>query len=79
MLITAVAEDSVDIDLNFTRPFASSSTLRFRLQSEGDATRITWQMVSPKTFMMHLFNIEKLVGKDFEKGLRDLKRVVEAA
>lgn len=78
MLLTAVDEAGVGIDLDFTRPFASSNTIRFVLEPEGDATRVTWRMESPKTFMSRFFNIEKLVGKDFEKGLSRLKQVAEA-
>ncbi|MFF2051023.1 SRPBCC family protein [Leifsonia sp. NPDC058194] len=77
MQVTAVDADGVSIALEFTRPFRSASDLRFALTPEGGRTRVIWRMESPTTFMSRLFNIEKLVGKDFEKGLRQLKQVVE--
>jgi hypothetical protein len=77
MEVTAVDADGVGIALDFTRPFSSSNRIRFVLTPEGDGTRVIWRMESPKTFMSRVFNIEKLVGKDFEKGLRQLKQVVE--
>lgn len=77
MEITAIDADGVGIALDFTKPFPSSNRIRFVLTPEGDGTRVIWRMESPRTFMTRLFNVEKLVGKDFEKGLRQLKQVVE--
>ncbi|GIT78663.1 potassium-transporting ATPase subunit F [Leifsonia sp. LS1] len=77
MQVTAVDPDGVGIALDFTKPFRSSNRIRFVLTPEGDGTRVTWRMESPKTFLSRVFNIEKLVGKDFEKGLRQLNQVVE--
>ncbi|UAJ79348.1 SRPBCC family protein [Leifsonia sp. ZF2019] len=77
MQVTAVDPDGVGIALDFTKPFRSSNRIRFVLTPEGDGTRVTWRMESPKTFLSRVFSIEKLVGKDFEKGLRQLKQVVE--
>lgn len=77
MTVTAIDPDGVGIDLDFTKPFRSSNVIRFALTPEGDGTRVIWRMESPKTFFSRLFNIEKLVGADFEKGLRQLKQVTE--
>lgn len=78
MRVDAVDRDGVGITLEFTRPFRSSNRVRFTLEREGDATRVTWRMESPKTFFSRFFNVEKLVGKDFEKGLHQLRQVAEA-
>ncbi|WP_426625761.1 SRPBCC family protein [Leifsonia sp. McL0607] len=86
MTITAVYDDGVGIDLDFTRPFRSSNHVRFVLTPEGagtgagagTGTRVIWRMESPKTFFSRFFNLDKLVGADFEKGLRQLKQLVEA-
>lgn len=77
MRITAVDADGVGIDLDFTRPFRSSNRIRFVLAPEGDGTRVIWRMESPKTFFSRFFSLDKLVGGDFEKGLRQLKQVAE--
>lgn len=77
MRVDDVRDDSVGIDLAFTRPFRSTSRIRFVLQPEGEATRVIWRMESPKTFFSRFFNLDKLVGGDFEKGLRQLKQVAE--
>ena len=78
MRIAEVAPDGIGIDLDFTRPFRSANKIRFVLEREGDATRVTWRMESPKTFFSRFVNMDKLVGGDFEKGLRQLRQVAEA-
>ena len=48
---------------------------------QGDATNLTWAMHGPLVFMakvMHVFvNMDKMIGKDFEAGLANLKRLTE--
>jgi hypothetical protein len=48
---------------------------------QGDATNLTWLMHGPLPFMgkvMHLFmNMDTMVGKDFEIGLANLKKLTE--
>ena len=48
---------------------------------QGDATNITWVMYGPASLMskvMQVFiNLDNMIGKDFETGLANLKRVTE--
>ena len=50
---------------------------------DGDRTNVTWTMTGKKNFIMKAFclvmDMDKLVGSDFEKGLAQMKPVVEAA
>jgi len=83
MEITAAEEPSgVTLALDFLKPFKSSSTTRFQLEPEGDGTRVTWTMQGPKTFVTKVMGIftsmDKLIGKDFEKGLTQLDAHVTA-
>ncbi|MET0884381.1 MAG: SRPBCC family protein [Acidimicrobiales bacterium] len=83
MEITAAEEPSgVTLALDFLKPFKSSSTTRFQLEPEGDGTRVTWTMQGPKTFVTKVMGIftsmDKLIGKDFEKGLTQLEAHVTA-
>lgn len=83
MAITeADAPSKLLIDLAFTRPMKAQNVAEFTLRPEGGATQVTWAMHGENNFMskqMHaLFNIDKMVGADFEKGLAKLKAVVEA-
>ncbi|ESQ85745.1 hypothetical protein AEAC466_00810 [Asticcacaulis sp. AC466] len=71
------------INLDFIKPFPATNTAEFLLQPQGDATVVTWAMFGPSPFMSKLMgtlmNMDDLVGKDFEQGLTNLKRVSEGA
>ena len=73
---------SLTVRLEFLKPFKSQSTVVFTLAPEGDATNVTWAMTGSKTFMTRVMGIftsmDKLIGPDFEKGLAQLKALVEA-
>ena len=81
MKITDVTPSRVALDLNFVKPFPARNKVVFTLEPEGDATRVTWSMEGTSPFMHKLmgviFNMDKLVGGDFEKGLASLKAVSE--
>jgi hypothetical protein len=74
--------DLVRINLEFLKPFAATNTTEFTFEPKGDQTLVTWSMTGKNTFMtkaMHLvMNMDKLVGRDFEKGLAQMKTVVES-
>lgn len=84
MTITeSVPADHVTIKLEFLKPFASTSDTKWNLSPEGDGTKITWSMDGTNNFMgkvMSLFmDMDKMIGKDFERGLAKLKQVAESA
>ena len=65
------------IDIEFLKPFKSLTTTTFVLTPQGDdRTDVLWRMVGPRPLFMRvlgkLMDPEKLVGKDFEKGLAAL-------
>jgi hypothetical protein len=80
-IVDADEPSTVGIALDFVKPFKSSNQCRFDLVPEGAGTRVTWTMIGPKTFMTKVMGIftsmDKLVGKDFEKGLAQLKATAE--
>ncbi|HTB03355.1 MAG TPA: SRPBCC family protein [Bradyrhizobium sp.] len=69
------------IKLDFLKPFEAHNTAEFTMLPQGDATNLTWAMHGPLVFMakvMHVFvNMDKMIGKDFEAGLANLKRLTE--
>ena len=77
----AVEPSSVQIALDFLKPFKSSSTTTFNLKPQGEATEVTWTMTGPKTLMTRVMGVfksmDKMVGPDFEKGLNQLKGAAE--
>jgi uncharacterized protein YndB with AHSA1/START domain len=81
-IVDAEAPSTVGIKLDFLKPFKSHNQTRFALSPEGDTTTVTWSMRGPKTFMTKVMGIftsmDKLVGRDFEKGLAQLKTAAES-
>ncbi|CAM3064880.1 SRPBCC family protein [Skermania piniformis] len=82
MRITGSTPERIDLDLEFLKPFKASNAVTFELVPHGAATRVTWRMTGKKNLFFRLFgfiiNPDKLIGKDFEKGLTTLKAVAEA-
>jgi hypothetical protein len=82
MLITeSVAPTKITIKLDFIKPFEAHNVTEFVFDTKGDSTNITWVMTGENNFigkLMSIFmNMDKMVGKDFEKGLVNLKTAVE--
>ena len=82
MEITESAPPSqVTLKLDFIRPFAAHNIVDFTLEPQGDGTLVTWAIHGPSPFMSKVMgiviDIDKMVGKDFEAGLADLKTVSE--
>lgn len=81
MEILAARGDRIQIKLDFLKPFKASNQAEFTLAEKAGGTEITWAMFGPKTWIskvMGLFvSIDKMIGKDFEKGLADIKGLAE--
>lgn len=84
-ILDASAPAKIVIKLDFFTPFEGHNTAEFTMLPQGDGTNpttnVTWLMHGPAPFMakiMHVFmNIDRMVGKDFEIGLANLKRLTE--
>lgn len=82
-ILDATSPSKIVIKLDFFKPFEGHNTAEFTLLPGRDAstTKITWVMRGPASFMsrvMQVFmNFDKMIGKDFEAGLANLKRVTE--
>jgi uncharacterized protein YndB with AHSA1/START domain len=83
MEITEAASPSkLTIKLDFLKPFEAHNIAEFTLQVQGDSTDLTWAMQGPQPFMfkvMSLFmSMDKMIGKDFETGLANIKTLTES-
>jgi uncharacterized protein YndB with AHSA1/START domain len=71
----------IQIQLEFLKPFRATNTAEFTFQPQANQTLLTWSMTGKRTFMFKAFgllmNMDKLIGGDFERGLANLKSVVE--
>jgi uncharacterized protein YndB with AHSA1/START domain len=77
----SVPPSKVLIQLDFIKPFSANNTAEFTLDRRGDATHITWAMTGGQPFLfkvMKVFiNMDRIIGKDFEAGLANLKAQAE--
>ena len=80
ILETAVPS-KITIKLDFFKPFEGHNTAEFTMLPQGDVTNLTWTMSGPAVFMskvMQVFmNLDNMIGRDFEAGLANLKKLAE--
>ena len=80
-ILDASAPSKIVIKLDFFTPFEGHNTAEFTMLPQGDATKLTWLMHGPAPFIgkiMHVFiNMDRMIGKDFEIGLANLKTLTE--
>jgi hypothetical protein len=82
MEITGSAADRIQIRLAFLRPFASTTAVTFTFTPSANGTTVEWRMNGEQTGLWGLVGrvvpMDRLIGKDFEKGLARLKAVAES-
>ena len=80
-IIRSVPSSNIELNLNFLKPFKASNITEFKITPKGNMTNVNWEMRGPLNLMMkimHMFmDMDKMVGKDFEAGLANLKSIVE--
>jgi Polyketide cyclase / dehydrase and lipid transport len=81
MEIVSSTPEQIGIKLSFLKPWKATNDVVFTLEPSGSGTEVTWAMTGEhaglgKVFSK-VFSMDKLVGKDFEKGLARLKAVSE--
>ena len=75
MEILDSSQSEVKIKLDFVKPFEGHNVAEFRLEPHGDTTNLTWAMHGRQPLLV--FNMDRLLGSDFEAGLRNLKAIAE--
>ena len=82
-ILDASSPSKIVIKLDFFKPFEAHNTAEFTFAPERDAstTNVIWVMQGPSSFMskvMQVFmNFDAMIGRDFEAGLANLKRLAE--
>jgi hypothetical protein len=71
----------ITIKLDFLKPFEAHNSAEFTLDRQGDSTTVTWVMNGRQPYMFKVmslfFSMDKMIGKDFEAGLANLKSITE--
>jgi len=67
--------------LQMTKPMWCDNRIEFDFVPQGGSTNVTWAMSGQQPYLgklMSVFmNCDKMVGKQFEQGLADLKKLAE--
>ncbi len=73
--------EKIDINLDFFRPFKASNKTEFVLRPASSGTNVTWAMSGPMPLlhrvMGFIFCSDKMVAREFDKGLVQLKAIAE--
>ncbi len=86
-ILDAKPNTSVAMRLFMTKPFKADNQVEFTLKPEGPATvvtpttAVTWAMSGNQPLIAKIMTLfidcEKMVGKDFDEGLANLKAIAE--
>lgn len=72
---------AVTMKLQFQKPFVATNVAQFSMVAAGNTTQVTWAMTGCNGYVHKLmsivFNMDKMVGGEFAKGLDNLKTLVE--
>ncbi len=81
-ILESTPSSTILIKLDFFKPFEAHNTAEFTLAPNAGATEVIWAMYGPQPYMMKIMgivmNMDKMVGKDFEDGLANLKALAES-
>ena len=81
MEILEDVDTHVAVDLLFSAPMKAHNRVDFTLVPHGTTTRVEWTMTGPQNAVMRVmskvWSMEKMIGPDLEKGLRQLKQRAE--
>jgi hypothetical protein len=73
--------ERVAFKLEFTRPMRANNVSAFEFAPEDGQTNVTWSMQGPSAYVMKLMgvfmNMDNMIGRDFETGLGNLKKLCE--
>ncbi|MEO5913063.1 MAG: SRPBCC family protein [Luteolibacter sp.] len=81
-LVESKPDELVQYRLDFKKPFEGTNIADFTFKPEGGNTRVKWTMSGKNTFVFKAISLfmdcDKMIGGEFEKGLTDLKGIVES-
>ncbi len=80
-IMATVPGEHIEIKLNFLRPFKSQNTANYRLVPNAQGHEFIWSMSGPMLFISKVMSVfvsmDQMIGKDFERGLAQLKAVAQ--
>ena len=80
-ITSSVPSSAIGLKLDFRKPFEAHNRVEFTLDAKGETTQVTWTMTGDTPYLakiIHVFiDMDRMVGKDFEAGLANLKSIAE--
>lgn len=77
----ATPPTALTLQLHFIEPFEGHNQVDFKIDPEGGQSKLSWIMNGPAPFptkLMSMFiDMDKMIGKDFEVGLANIKALAE--
>lgn len=71
----------IAFNLHFDKPFEGDNLVVFSMVPHGENTEVTWAMSGENPFMCKVmsifFDMDKMCGDDFDKGLSAMKAYIE--
>ncbi len=82
-IIDVATPSRVALRLDILKPIEGHNTVVFTLAPNGSGTDVTWAMTGERPFigkvMDAVFNMDRMVGGEFERGLAKLRTIAENA
>ena len=82
-IVESVPSREIKVRLQFTKPFKALNPTAFTFTPAPGGTEVSWVMTGENKGAAKLFalfmNMDKLVGSDFERGLKSLSEAVAAS
>lgn len=76
-IVESTPPSTIRIELDFIKPFESNNINEFTLVPRDGGTEVTWTMQGPNLYVSKLMDtfmsMDTMIGRDFEKGLANLK------
>ncbi len=81
-IIQIVENKKIELEVRFVRPMKSVAKTPFMLEEiNAKETNVIWEMQGkmnyPLNFLLAVINMDKLLGKDMETSLQNLKSILE--
>ncbi|HET6243722.1 MAG: SRPBCC family protein [Bacteroidetes bacterium] len=79
--ITLISDTKIETKVIFIEPWSSEMKAIFTLEPEASGVKVTWASDGTNPYPFNVFclfmNMDEMIGKDFEKGLNNLKEKAE--
>jgi hypothetical protein len=81
LTVSEVTPSKVMLKLDMTRPMTASNVVEYSLAPKRNATDMTWALHGPMPLISKIMcvfvDLDKMLGTDMERGLKDLKALAE--